>query len=295
MLGKLLKYEFKATARIFLLMYAALLVVAGLNAAILPLNDNILADFLGRIPYLYDILSSLSIFLYILVLGAVFVMTTVIIIIRFYRMLGDQGYLWFTLPVTTDQHIVSKLIVAFVWSLSSSVVAILSIGLLALPTGWVSELWRIPELWNSIVGLGFNPGLWIACFLLTLVASLIYSTLMFYSAMAIGPNFLKSRLGGSVLTYVIMYVAIQIVTTILLLVISGPLIDQAEIIAQASGAGMVYSPGMDLAGPDLTAMSVAINKIILISTLSTGVMQLALATGFYFTTRYFIARKLNLA
>ena len=284
MLGKLLKYEFKATARIFLLLYAALLVVAAFNALILPVNGNGFAGLLEKIPALYSIIRSLSILAYILVIAAVFIITTVIIVVRFYRMLGNEGYLWFTLPVTANQHIISKLIVAFVWSLASMVAVALSIGLMTLPTGWVSELWRVSEFLNEAMSYGLNLGLWLVCFSVLCFVSWLYGTLTYYVSMAIGPNFIKSRLGGSVLVYVIIYFIMQVLSTVFTLVFMGPLNAQVEIIVSNSLAAV----------PNFVQLSSAIDQFMLVSTIGLSVGLLALSAAFYFTTRYFITHRLNL-
>lgn len=43
---------------------------------------------------------------------AIVIVTEVLIIMRFYRLLGDDGYFWFSLPVTPAQHMAVKLIAA---------------------------------------------------------------------------------------------------------------------------------------------------------------------------------------
>ena len=60
---------------------------------------------------------------------ALLAMLAVIVIVavqRFYKnLLGDEGYLMFTLPATPGQQIFSKLLVSLVWSLMGIVVVIL--------------------------------------------------------------------------------------------------------------------------------------------------------------------------
>ncbi|MCL1846380.1 MAG: hypothetical protein FWF91_00235 [Coriobacteriia bacterium] len=290
MLGKLLKYEFKATARIFLLMYAALLVVAALNAVVVPFNGRTFIAFLDALPFLQDIITSLSILLYVLLIVAVFVMTVVVILIRFYRMLGNEGYLWFTLPVTANQHIISKLIAALVWSVASCVVVLLSVLLLTLPAGWISELWRIPWAWQEVVGFGFNPGLWLFCLVAILLLSGLSSLLMCYSAMAIGPNLTKSRLGGTVLAFIIVYFAVQILSTIQLLLIAGPLTMEAQSIAAISSS--MYVTDLITA---LSQIAGAVDSMVLMTTSTFCVGYLVTAVVFYILTRHFMTNKLNLS
>ena len=271
MLGKLLKFEFKATARMFLLMYAALLVVAGINAIVLPFND-FTTGFANTFPTLYSIITSLSMLTYILVITAVIVLTLVIIVVRFYRMLGDQGYLWFTLPVTSAQHIGSKLICAFVWSFASMIVVGISIGLMLLPTGWTNELRLLADLWREAVLYGFSPGLWLACSMVLLFTSWFSGVFSFYASIAIGPNLTKSRLGGSVLAYILIYIAIQILGTIQLMIITIPLSNTLDFYSSSS-----------------------IDTLIVTFTIVFALGFIALTVACYFITRHFLTKKLNLA
>lgn len=98
MLGKLLKYEFKASARLFLLLYGALLLVTIINSVLLRIGDN-----LSEANWVYSLAQGIVMFSYIMLILAVAITTIVVIIMRFYKnLMGDEGYLMFTLPVSTD-------------------------------------------------------------------------------------------------------------------------------------------------------------------------------------------------
>ena len=119
---KLLKYEWKACARTCLPMYAAVLLLALVNR--LTMKDQVQ-------ELMYGIPTALMGLLYFAVMVAVFVVTAVILIQRFYKnLLGDEGYLMFTLPVTVSQHIWAKTIIAAVMSIISIAAAVLSIGII---------------------------------------------------------------------------------------------------------------------------------------------------------------------
>ncbi|MEG2857647.1 MAG: hypothetical protein RR994_03400, partial [Clostridia bacterium] len=106
MLGKLLKYEMKSTARIFLPLYGCIVVFAAIVRAFMQINT-------GAGSRLLNILSGLSVFLYVAIIISTFVITLIVLIQRFYRnLLGDEGYLMHTLPVRTRQQIGAKLIAA---------------------------------------------------------------------------------------------------------------------------------------------------------------------------------------
>ena len=109
MLGKLMKYEFKATARIFLPMFAALLVVSLVSRIFITLR--------------VETPMAIGIALSVIMIIAVCVITLIITLQRFYKnLLTNEGYLMFTLPVKTDSIIWSKMIVATIWSILSLII-----------------------------------------------------------------------------------------------------------------------------------------------------------------------------
>ena len=116
MLSKLLKYEFKATCRIYGGLYLAILAAAALLGAFF------------RFPALvseFPIVVVTTVYLMLCV--AIAVITALTIIQRFTRnLLGREGYLMHTLPVTPAQLILSKLISSMVWLLCSILVIALS-------------------------------------------------------------------------------------------------------------------------------------------------------------------------
>ena len=117
MLTKLLKYEFKATARTYGTIYLALLLVAGLLGFTFRVED----DF--TVSRVFDVLF----ILYDLLAIALIVVTVITVIQRFTKnLLGREGYLMHTLPVTESQLVASKLLSSAVWLLASAVVGVVS-------------------------------------------------------------------------------------------------------------------------------------------------------------------------
>ena len=108
MLKQLLKYEFKATGRTYGGLYLALVALAVLSGFSLRSSSK-------------DNFASLLLFAYMIVAVAVAVVSVMTIVTRFTRnLLGREGYLMHTLPVTESQLILSKLISSVVWMLCSS-------------------------------------------------------------------------------------------------------------------------------------------------------------------------------
>ncbi len=102
MLGKLVKYELKACGRIFVPLYISILVVA----AIIGMFSN--TQILQVPTILMFVLMALFI--------ALVVMTVVLILQRFKKnLLEDEGYLMFTLPVSTKSLILSKYLTSLIY------------------------------------------------------------------------------------------------------------------------------------------------------------------------------------
>ena len=60
-----------------------------------------------------------------------FVATLIVVIQRFYKsLLGDEGYLMFTIPVKAWQNILNKLLVSMLWTFTSTVIGFGSILIL---------------------------------------------------------------------------------------------------------------------------------------------------------------------
>lgn len=96
MLRKLLKYEFKATARTMVPLYIVLIAFSLFHLVINPLD---VLESTGNTS-IRTIIAMLDIMLYVVLIVGLSIMTLVIMIQRFYKnLLGDEGYLMFTLPV----------------------------------------------------------------------------------------------------------------------------------------------------------------------------------------------------
>jgi hypothetical protein len=105
MLGKLLRYEFKALLRVLPALYLAIQVLA-VAAGINRLRTGGRYDGEGILKYLEISLGVMVI--------ALFAVNLVVIILRFRdNLLKDEGYLMFTLPVTEWELIAAKAIAGF--------------------------------------------------------------------------------------------------------------------------------------------------------------------------------------
>lgn len=210
MLSKLLKHELKATSRYFFPLYLALLCITILNKFFFEINiTHSSFSFL-------DFFRGLILAAYILIICTVFVVGFIITILRFYKnLLGDEGYLMFTLPVKIHQHITSKLIISLFWSFLSVIMFIISISILLTGTGFLSEFWvELTKVINEgyrIVGNKLTLSIFL--FIVLIPIGQITSILMFYVSISIGHLSNKYKILGSIVAYFIINFIIQFIST----------------------------------------------------------------------------------
>ena len=148
MLGKLMKYELKATGRVLLPLYGAILLVSVLGAFSLERMSE------------FEMGALLFVLVYTGLCVALVVLTLVLIIQRFNRnLLKDEGYLMFTLPVSVHSLLFSKLFSALLWCVLGGCVGLLSIALMTMIAMDASQ-WG--EFWAVIHQLIHNVDLEIA-------------------------------------------------------------------------------------------------------------------------------------
>ncbi|MBD7912149.1 MULTISPECIES: ABC transporter permease [Clostridium] len=184
MLRKLLKYEFKATARILLPLYGALIIFSIINKFFIGTNNNYeRLSGLGHIP------AVITMFAYVATMVAVIVVTFFIIIQRFYKnLLGDEGYLMNTIPVSLNKNLMSKLIVAIVWNIVSVAIAIISIVIMAYTPGDFSNVFRdIGQiLYVGFSEIGINMVTILIEIIIIILVGVVESTLMIYASISLG-------------------------------------------------------------------------------------------------------------
>lgn len=205
MLGKLLKFEFKAS-------YKQLIPIAGvylIATAIMRLMQEIPENGgKGIVMLLFGLFSIIFVLLSI----AVSFYPIYSAVTRFKQnLLGKEGYLMNTLPVKTRTHIVTKIIVAFVITLTTFAVSILSTSIMYIGNETSDDL---KEMFSSIIdpiikGLKENPVFVIEVFL-AIVIGMIMVILMFYSAMALG-QLSNSHKGIKAVGYYIITFIVQVV------------------------------------------------------------------------------------
>lgn len=193
MLKQLLKYEFKATKSLYFGLYLALALLSVVLGVTFR-QEHALAHSTS-----FQNLEVILMIVYVSVILAIAVLCFVNTIQRFYKnLLGREGYLMHTLPVTETQLILSKLITSMVWVLCSGLVGIVcitvmvSIGVLdAEVLGMVDwESWK--QLWGMLYG-ELGAKFWLVTFWTILInlARLADLILCVYAACMIAHPFRK--------------------------------------------------------------------------------------------------------
>ena len=202
MLGKLLKYELKAMGRIILPLYLVLILAAGLFAVNIKLND--------KTQTLSGFMNILSIITTILFVACVFVVVIVmffLVVQRFYKnLLGQEGYLMFTLPASTLEHILSKMLSSMIW-IVVGILAGTSAGFLMVAI--ISDLKTfnefISEIMNNLDALFGSGSLMrqLGMMVLVLILGVLKSLSEIYASMAVGHQFNSHRGIMSIAAYIV--------------------------------------------------------------------------------------------
>lgn len=204
---KLLKQDFRATARLMMPVYAAAILLALFNRLSLALqNGRVESHFL----YVFTQLASV---LFVLTMAAIVVMSFVLMIWRFHKnYMTDEGYLMFTLPVNTTELILSKLTIAIGWFICSALVAWIA----SLIVSHNSDMLDIFGISNVSAFQTPEGRKLLAGGAIFLLLAGICGCLMFYAAMSVGQSFRSHKTFGTVLAFFVFYIVMQILSMILL-------------------------------------------------------------------------------
>lgn len=218
MLIKLLKYEFKATGRIMLPVYAATIIMGLISSIVF--NYRTYINF-GE-NSLFTVSSLIIFTLFFCLITAAVVLSFVISILRFKKnLLDNEGYLMNTLPITTGQNISAKLITAVFYQILSVIVACLAGTVLfvgSTETTIVDIIRGIPHILYYTANHITNRGLLVLLELIVLsLFSLILLNTEMYTAMSIGHSANNHKVIKSVAAYIIIYIIQNIIGTLLIL------------------------------------------------------------------------------
>lgn len=279
MFGKLLKYEFKTVGKWYLALYG---VAATLSIALgfwmqSFINQSVNSTNSYEYGYGYGsstqgILFGFAIVAFMLTIFALMTSTFLMNAFRFKNnVYGRQGYLTMTLPVTSHQILLSKLLASLIWYMIAAVgvflcfIAMTSIALLPIrheiPFHEVPKL--ISEILSSSFWLDYNGWMMIPTTLLEVPVSI----LCVYFAISLGQLFKDHRTVLAVAFYIAINFGTSLISTILFL----PSWGTAAFLVDSTGA---YG----------SSMTFVIALLI----------QIGLGLFYYFGSHYIMTKKLNL-
>lgn len=208
MFGKLMKYEMKSLSKGLIPLYGAILAVALINSIMWSVSGNgpmNSSSTIGGLSQLTALLVYFGLFV------AIAVVTFLVVIQRFYKgLLGQEGYLMFTLPVPTWQLTLSKLLGATIMTMLSGIVGILSIIILgAVGLDWNAFLRGMNDL---IANWDMNMTMFVIELILLGIVSAASAVVDIYIAMALGHLSNKHRVAMSFVWFIVLQTALSFLT-----------------------------------------------------------------------------------
>ena len=201
MFWNLVRYEFKNVNKWFLALYAAVLSLS----VIIGIQGSTLTS-----TYYQDKGVVMLVFLSLVFGGLVITLsisTLILIIQRFKGSVYDRrGYLTLTLPVSEHQILSSKLLGAFVWSLASTVVFLLSLYIIIAmiqPDAFISNV-------AEFILKNYQDNFWLA--LISYIFNTLASILCIYLSISIGQLFNEYRTALAVVAYIAIQIVLGFIT-----------------------------------------------------------------------------------
>jgi hypothetical protein len=268
MLGKLLKYEFKAQGA----MYLGIYLIALLFSVIAVASDKINQALNGN-P-VFSTMRVFSLAAAVIALIAIFIITVVMCIIRYRNnLLKDEGYLMHTLPVSAASLHFSKLLAGIIWFIGDIAVLMISVGILTedFRYTWIKSFKAILEQ----SGLKIDAGMAFV-FVLYIVLSVISSLSMFYACLNLGSLSYSSKGIMAFVWYIILYMVGQIVSVIGLVILC--------IVQYGSNFAVLFQTQTDTA-PTGFVMGTFVTSVII---------AVILTAAYNFASLYILDKKLNL-
>lgn len=277
MLKQLLKYEFKATKRLYFGLYLALALLSVVLGVTFR-QEHALAHSTS-----FQNLEVILMIVYVSVILAIAVLCFVNTIQRFYQnLLGREGYLMHTLPVNENQLILSKLLTSMVWVLCSGLVGIVcitvmvSIGVIDSETFGMVDWNSWKQLWQMLYE-EIGPEFWVA---------MAWTILCVYAACMIAHQFPKHVMVAGILAFI----GLNIVET------------QLDKLLGTNDVSMIVDVTYRVVGVNVTGVSYGVTPMRwLTAALGTDVGYLfcfavtaAIAAAYFFLTRWLMKNKLNL-
>lgn len=273
MFAKLLKYDFKANAKLLGLLSGCALGVGCVAAIVLRLLTSNWSTVMEKEEYLLLLIPAfLFIFFAYLAIILYGASSNYILLYRFYKSrFTDEGYLTFTLPVKTTHIFLSGAVTLLLWSLITTVVILASLAIaVVLGPAWTEEvLGELRWAFTDIKGAFFNmlpPG-YSAVMVLSVLITYLYGIIVPMSAVVLGATIAKKH---KVLVIIGILIGISVITGMISGMISGVM--QILLLASADN----------------------IELITILTPLLSSIFYLLVTVGGYFLSIHLMKKKLNL-
>lgn len=274
MFAKLLKYEWKATAKTL-----GFLSLAALGVGVLGTLDMrfMITSFNSDTNPLLAVISTFLLIGTILTLIVYAFAVTILLLARFYRnKFTDEGYLTFTLPVSSHQLVLSTALNMFFWSLISSAVLLCAFFMIffigTAETGLfnqeILDAFRMvfDEFSYAFESIGWNAGTTVLA-IAALVASMLESLFLPIAAVTMGASLAKKH---KILAAFGIFYGINMVCSI-------------------------FSSATSAFGSALTVSSASLQLTNNLNLVFGLVTSLVIAVGSYLLTTWMMNKKLNLS
>lgn len=195
MLGRLFKYELKATSKVLVPIYIAFIAITIISRVSIDLQVDE--------GSLWSFINGMGLFVFIISAITMFVATAIVIIWRFYRNTSsDEGYLLFTLPVKVDYIIISEFLCALIWGFLMSVFAVLGIFLMIFNRNVDDNIINFSYFGNILSSLTADGIKAIFYLFLDILISTFQEIMSIYCAISLASLFNKHRLIFSATFYI---------------------------------------------------------------------------------------------
>ena len=270
MLVKAMKYNWKSTYKIILLLNVYVLIstligVITLSAGVWNSSSEGITG-LGAILFI----------LYMLSVAFVSSVVIIYLAVRFYRNIySDEGYLIHTLPISKNELLLSQVIVGTIHTLITTVIMLICIfGLMFFlfacldsKTQAALSLTYDPNMMNDLESAFAEYFVMkVILIILYFIFSSAHAVLLAFASISLGQLFTKHKILGSVICYIGLYTVIQIATSLIVLPFMG----------------------LSLFG------NVSLTQLLNCGILVEAIFAIVCCAVFYFLCYYLLSKKLNL-
>lgn len=273
MFGKLMKYELRYLIRIFAPMWAVVLALCALSR--LTLNPDV--DGMMYVEGSEAVLPVVIVMLTVFGIITMMIVATVVLLQRFYKgMYGDEGYLMFTLPVTSGSLIHSKGLSALLMMTATELITVLGIVIMVSYPGVWHMIDMNVEFDILLETYGLDTMKFVALTFWSIVVvllSIVQEIYIIYLAISVGQLWKKHPVAGAIIAY---YIIMLLIGTLL-----NALNDQF--------AGFVDMVVNSVSG------SAEFGATMVIALVATSIYNLILIAISFYGTKIILDKKLNIA